>query len=51
MPNNFLLPAKFLKSDREILTSRMIDRRGRPLAAKGFVKEVGISWNLLVVRV
>ena len=49
MPNNFLLPAKFLKS--EILTSRMIDRRGRPLAAKVFVKEVGISWNLQVVGV
>jgi polyribonucleotide nucleotidyltransferase len=33
------------------LTSRMIDRRGRTLAAKVFVKEVGISWNLLVVGV
>ena len=43
MPNNFLLPAKFLKSEREILTSRMIDRRGRPLSAKVFVNEVGIS--------
>ena len=29
----------------------MIDRRGRTLAAKVFVKEVGISWNLLMVGV
>ena len=29
----------------------MIDRRGRTLAAKVFVKQVGISWNLLVVGV
>ena len=29
------------------MTSRVVDRRGRPLAAKVFVKEVGISWNLL----
>ena len=29
----------------------MIDRRGRPLAANVFVKEEGISWNLLVVGV
>jgi polyribonucleotide nucleotidyltransferase len=49
MPDNFLLPAKFLKS--EILTSRMIDRRWRPLAAKVLVKEVGIRWNLRVVGV
>ena len=34
------------------MTRREIDRRGRPLAAKVFVKEVGISWwNLLVVGV
>ena len=31
------------------MTSRVIDMRGRPLAAKMFVKEVGICWNLLVV--
>ena len=32
------------------MTSSVIDRWGRPLAAKVSVKEVGISWwNLLVV--
>jgi len=50
------IPTNFLRrelgpSEREILTSRMIDRSVRPLAAKGFVEEVGISCNLLAVGV
>ena len=48
------IPTNFLRrelgpSEREILTSRMIDRSVRPLAAKGFMEEVGISCNLLAV--
>ena len=48
------IPTNFMRrelgpSEREILTSRMIDRSVRPLAAKGFVQEVGISCNLLAV--
>ena len=46
------IPTNFLRREREIWTSRMIDSVSvRPLAAKGFVKEVGISCNLLVVWV
>ena len=45
------IPTHFLRREREILTSRMMDRSVRPLAAKGFVEEVGISCYLLVVGV
>ena len=48
------LPANLLRrelglSDREILTSRMIDRSVRPLAAQGWGEEVGVTCNLLAV--
>ena len=50
------IPTNFLRrelgpSEREILTSRLIDRSVRPLAAKWFVEEEGISCNLLAVGV
>jgi polyribonucleotide nucleotidyltransferase len=45
------IPTKFPRREREILTSRrMMDRSVRPLAAKGFVEEVGISCCMLVVE-
>ena len=34
-------------SDREVLTSRLIDRAVRPMAAKGVTDEVGVTVNLL----
>ena len=48
------IPANFLRrelgpSEREILTSRMIDRSVRPLAARGWGEEVGVTCNLLAV--
>ena len=36
-------------SQAEILTSRMIDRSIRPMAATGFVEEVGINCNTMAV--
>ena len=50
------IPTNFLRrelgpSEREILTSRMIDRSVRPMAARGLVDEVGINCNLLAVGV
>ena len=50
IPTNFLR-RELGQSEREILTSRMIDRSVRPMAAKGLVDEVGISCNLLAVGV
>ena len=48
------IPTNFLRrelgpSEREILTSRMIDRSVRPMAAKGWGEEVGVTCNLLAV--
>ena len=48
------IPANFLRrelgpSEREILTSRMIDRSVRPLAPPGWGEEVGVTCNLLAV--
>ena len=48
------IPANFLRrelgpSEKEILTSRMIDRSVRPLAARGWGEEVGVTCNLLAV--
>ena len=48
------MPANFLRrelgaSEREILVSRMIDRSVRPLAARGWPEEVGVTCNLLAV--
>jgi len=48
------LPANLLRrelgpSEREILTSRMIDRSVRPLGARGWGEEVGVTCNLLAV--
>ena len=46
------IPSNFLRrelgpSEKEILTSRMIDRSVRPLAARGWTEEVGVTCNLL----